>query len=92
MAEHEEKTETSNREAMDADRQNNQRGEWNADQITDEASQKSGDEIEREIRRGDETKGDADNRDVAGGADSKDTPQGREEAKNDREGKANVNG
>ena len=89
--EQEEKSETTKRQATET-AENNSRGEWNAEQITDQASQRSGDEIEREIRRGDETKGNADNRDIAGAADFEDTPHGREEAKRNHEGKANANG
>lgn len=65
---------------------------WNLEDIANEASQRTTDEIYREGRRGDETEGDADERDEAGRSASKDTPQGREEAKNDVKGKANTNG
>jgi len=65
---------------------------WNLEDIAGEASQRTDDEIYREARRGDETEGDADERDIAGRSASKDTPQGREEAKNDVTGKANTNG
>ncbi len=65
---------------------------WDAKEIFNEASQADEDEIQRQTLRGDETKGDPDDRDHAGSADSKDTPQGREEAKNDIAEKANVNG
>ena len=56
---------------------------WNIEQITDEATNKSSDETLRQVLRGDETKGDADDRDIIGGVNSKDTPHGREEAKKD---------
>ena len=59
---------------------------WNAEKISEEASNKMPDEIHREMARGDETKGDADARDTAGSSDSIDTPQGREEAKKRAEG------
>jgi hypothetical protein len=65
---------------------------WDTGKLSEEASQKDADEIQRQTLRGDESKGNPDNRDHAGSADSKDTPQGREEAKNDAGGKANVNG
>lgn len=65
---------------------------WDIKKLSDEASQKEADEVQREVLRGDETKGDADDRDVAGSADSNETPHGREEAKNDVKGKANANG
>lgn len=59
---------------------------WNLEDIAAEASQKTEDEIYREVRQGD-----ADKQDIAGSSDSKDTPQGREEAKNEVRGKANNN-
>lgn len=62
------------------------------DEITDEASQADSDDTFRRVLRGDETKGDPDARDVAGGVRHADTPQGREEAKNDKTDKANTNG
>lgn len=65
---------------------------WNLEDIASEASQRTDDEIYREARRGDETKGDADERDAAGSSAFEDTPQGREEAKNDVQGKSNTNG
>lgn len=65
---------------------------WDLEDIAGEASQRTDDEIYREARRGDETKGDPDERDAAGRSDSNETAQGREEAKNDIPGKANANG
>jgi hypothetical protein len=65
---------------------------WKVEKLADEASQQDVDEIQRQTLRGDETKGDADERDAAGRVDSNETAQGREEAKNDVKGKANVNG
>jgi hypothetical protein len=62
------------------------------DKLNDEASQADADDMIRRPLRGDETKGDPDERDVAGGVRSADTPQGREESKNDRGDKANRNG
>lgn len=67
-------------------------GEWSPDKLGDEASLKDEDDIRREFLRGDESKGDPDERDNAGSAGSDETPQGREEAKNDKKGVANVNG
>lgn len=63
-----------------------ERDEWSADKVADEASNRMSDEILREMARGDETKGDADERDVVGSSPSIDTPQGREEAKTRAEG------
>jgi len=71
---------------QDSDTPPTKRDEWDAEQISDEASNRMSDEIQREIARGDETKGDADERDVVGSSASIDTPQGREEAKTRTEG------
>jgi hypothetical protein len=60
--------------------------------ITDEASHRDPDGILRQTLRGDETKGNPDNRDIAGATDFEDTPHGREETKNDKAGAANRNG
>jgi hypothetical protein len=65
---------------------------WGVQKLADEASQKDVDEIQREILRGDETRGSADDRDNAGNVNKNDTWQGREEAKNDLKDKANTNG
>lgn len=69
-----------------------QREGWDSKKLSDEASQKDGDEIQREMRRGDESKGNPDDRDIVGSVDKNETAHGREEAKNDKERKANVNG
>lgn len=71
---------------------NDKREGWDTKTLSEEASQIDEDEIQRNLRRGDETKGDADKRDNAGRSPSEDTPQGREETKNDLKGKANING
>ena len=60
--------------------------------ITDEASHRDADGVLRQTLRGDETKGDPDERDVAGSTNFEDTPQGREETKKDKAGAANQNG
>jgi hypothetical protein len=65
---------------------------WNVEKLGDEASQKNTDEIQREMLRGDETKGDPNERDIIGNVDRNETAQGREEAKNDVKNKANANG
>jgi hypothetical protein len=65
---------------------------WNLEDIAGQASQREADEIYREGRRGNESEGDANERDIAGRSNSNETAQGREEAKNDVPGKANVNG
>lgn len=60
--------------------------------ITDEASHRDSDGVLRQTLRGDETKGDPDDRDVAGGPEFENTPHGREESKQDKAGAANQNG
>ena len=65
---------------------------WNAEDLADQGSLINEDEIQRQVLRGDETKGEPDERDNAGAVESKDTPQGREEAKPDHKGAANENG
>ena len=54
---------------------------WSADEINAESTNKPADETVREILRGGGSKGDTDNRDIAGSIDSDETPQGREENK-----------
>ncbi|HEX8249244.1 MAG TPA: hypothetical protein VF599_13790 [Pyrinomonadaceae bacterium] len=71
---------------QESDTPQTRRDEWDAEKVSEEASNRMSDEIQREIARGDETKGDADERDVVGGPASIDTPQGREEAKTRAEG------
>ena len=66
--------------------------DWKIKKLADEASLKDKDEIQRQILRGDETKGNPDNRDNAGTVTSNETPHGREETKNDAPNKANTNG
>ena len=69
-----------------------QREGWSVKELSEQGSQSDKDEIQRQTLRGDETKGNPDKRDYAGSADSQDTPQGREESKNDSQNKANLNG
>lgn len=64
---------------------NVERDGWKADDVVEESVNKDSDETVREILRGDESKGDPDNRDVAGSPAYKDTPHGREESKNEKE-------
>ena len=80
------------REGLSADETEESHEGWNIDKLANEASQKDEDEIQRQTLRGDETKGSPDNRDHAGSVESHETPQGREESKNDVAGKANTNG
>ena len=60
--------------------------------ITDEASNRDPDGVLRQTLRGDETQGNPNERDIAGAPKHEDTAHGREEAKNDKKGAANVNG
>lgn len=51
------------------------------DEIGEQSSGKDADEIQREILRRGENDEAADDQDIAGSADTNDTPQGREEIK-----------
>jgi hypothetical protein len=54
---------------------------WQSKELVEEAANRQSDEITREILRGDETKGEPDERDIAGNVSTNETPQGREETK-----------
>lgn len=58
-----------------------ERQDWNAEKLVEESANKESDEIVRQMLRGDETEGDADERDVAGSPDSEDTNYGRKQTK-----------
>ena len=60
-------------------------------EIADQASKPDYEQIHRQIRRGDETKGDPDERDVAGAIDHEETPHGWEERKHEVEKEAEGN-
>jgi hypothetical protein len=60
--------------------------------VNEEGSLTDSNDVIRRALRGDETKGDPDERDFAGAPDKKDTAQGREETKNDSAEAANRNG
>jgi hypothetical protein len=60
---------------------NAEREEWSAEKVSEESTNLLPDEIQRQMLRGDETDGNADDRDVVGGAGSNETPQGREQTK-----------
>jgi hypothetical protein len=62
---------------------NVERQGWKAEKLVEEGANKDSDETVRQILRGDETKGNPDQRDVAGSPKSIDTPHGREEEKRD---------
>jgi hypothetical protein len=62
------------------------------DEISEQASKPDHEQIYRQTRRGDETVGDPDERDVAGAIDHEDTPHGWEERKHQVEKEAEDNG
>lgn len=64
----------------------------NVKEIHQEGVNELPDDMLRRTMRGNEAKGNPDNRDIVGGVDSSETPQGREESKNDTGSKANKNG
>lgn len=70
------------------DDNNTGQGGLSADEIAEQASKPDYDQIYRQPIRGDETKGDPDERDVAGAPDHEDTPHGREERKHQVEQEA----
>jgi hypothetical protein len=51
---------------------------WNAEELGEESSYEGTTEISRRLRRGNESAGDPNSRDVAGAVPKKDTPEGRE--------------
>jgi len=51
---------------------------WSAEELGEQSSYEGTTEISRRLRRGDETRGDPNARDVAGVLPEKDTPHGRE--------------
>ena len=61
-----------------------ERGDWNVKKVANESTNQLPDETLRQFLRGDETKGNADERDIVGSSKSIDTPQGREEVKKDK--------
>lgn len=61
-------------------------------ELAEQASKPDYEQIHRQTRRGDETKGDPDDRDVAGAIDHEDTPHGWEERKHQVEQEAEGDG
>lgn len=84
------KNDRKERESLSVDEPEGSREGWKIKDLAEEASQTDVDEIQRQILRGNETKGSADDRDLAGSADSDETSHGREEAKNKVKDKANL--
>lgn len=62
---------------------NVEREEWNNKDLGKESVNQTNEETLRQILRGDEQKGNPNERDVTGYASINETPQGREEAKHD---------
>ena len=52
--------------------------DWSAEELGEQSSYEGTTEISRRLRRGDETAGDPNARDVAGAIPEEDTPHGRE--------------
>ncbi len=62
----------------DSEETNVKREGWSADDLGEQSTYEGTTEISRRLRRGDETAGDPDERDVAGAIPEKDMPHGRE--------------
>lgn len=63
---------------------NIEREGWETKEVAEEGVNESPDDVVRKVlRNGDDDKGDADDKDIAGSTDFEDTPQGREENKKD---------
>ena len=65
---------------------------WNVKKLNEESSNQLPDDTLQRTLRGNENKGNPDERDFVGNVNFNETPQGREEAKTDKSGKANRNG
>ncbi len=75
------KAKLPNKKAESTKASDSKREGWSAEQISEESSNQMPDEILRQVLRGNESKGDADSRDILGSSQTVDTPQGREQAK-----------
>lgn len=64
---------------------------WSAEDLGEESSYEGTTEISRRLRRADESVGDPDKRDVAGGVPEKDLPHGREVRRKPRRSPAEEN-
>jgi hypothetical protein len=63
---------------------NIEREGWETKEVAEESVNESPDDVVRKVlSNGDDDKGDADDKDIVGSNDFEDTPQGREENKND---------
>lgn len=65
----------------DKEIENVERDQWNAEELIEQSPYLESDEVQRQMLRGDESKGDADARDVVGATEFKDTAHGRNEMK-----------
>lgn len=61
------------------------REDWSAEDLGEQSSYEGTTEMSRRLRRGNETVGDPNERDVAGAIPKEDTPQGREVPRRPRE-------
>lgn len=68
------------------------KGGWDVKDLAAEASLTDEDQIQRQVLRGDESKGDPDERDIAGAVDADETPHGGEDTKTVQKREANNNG
>lgn len=71
---------------------NVERQGWKVKKLNEESSNQMPDDTLQRILRGNESKGNPNERDIVGKVDFNETPRGREEAKTDKRGKANRNG
>jgi hypothetical protein len=66
----------------DSEETNVKKEGWSADDLGEQSTYEGATEISRRLRRGNETAGDPDERDVAGAVPEKDMPHGREVRRN----------
>ena len=71
---------------------NVERQGWDVKKLNEEGSNQESDDTLRRTLRGNENKGNPDERDIVGSVDSDETPHGREETKTNKRSKANSNG
>ena len=71
---------------------NVERQGWKVEDLIKESSNELPDDTLQRTLRGSKDKENSNERDIVGKANSNETPQGREEAKNDTRSKANRNG
>ncbi len=62
---------------------------WEAEKLIKESANEESDDVVQKILRGDESKSDADERDIAANPDFDDTPRGREEESKQNEKQQN---